>query len=91
VTEPEHFIERESSGELDDLRRRLAETEVSDSTMDKLRESEESRARFEERAHWKWLGVVLRNLLLWVGAGLLFILGVWDALARLFQTGGKHG
>lgn len=92
MEEPKHLIDRTVSTEdegLQELRDRLAKTEVSDSTLDHLREREESKAAFEERMHWRWLGLALRNLLMWLAAIGSFILVLVDAIVHF--GGNKHG
>ena len=98
MEEPKQLIPRELSTEdegLQELReyqklaseRRAKDAEstaISDSTMDHLREREELRAEHEERMHRRWLGMALRNLLVWIAALGAAVIVVADLAHRLW-------
>jgi hypothetical protein len=94
MKEPKRLIPRDISTEdegLQELRDRLAvsraaeETVVSDSTLDHLREREEARTDHEERMHWRWMGKVVRNLLLWIAAVGSFLMVLVDMLLHFLE------
>jgi len=68
---------------LQELRERLDQTSVSDSTIDHLREREEEKARYEERRFRKRIGIATRNLLLWIAGALGTVATVYDVIVHL--------
>jgi hypothetical protein len=93
MEEPKHLIPREPSTDdegLRELRERLAEggkateTIISESTWDRLREREELRVEHEERMHRRWLGMALRNLLLWIAAAGAAVIVIADLAHRIW-------
>jgi hypothetical protein len=93
MEEPKQLIPRELLTEdegLQELREKLAaggkatETVISESMWDRLREREELRAEHEERMHRRWLGMALRNLLVWIAAAGAAVIVIADLAHRLW-------
>jgi hypothetical protein len=54
-----------------------------------LPEREAAKAEADERAHWKWLGIATRNLLLWIAAIGSFLMVLIDAIVHFGSN--RHG